>query len=202
MMVLSFILWGCADKATDTSTEEHSDTGVEEVVEIADPESTEPEEPGIPDNPNIDEMIDSTDSTSWVYYDLESSSVISQADVSEENWDIAFQRYIIKINGGVSGTGEVEIMSLVGEYSNFEEVALPTEGEWSTDLEDADEDGVPEYAFASWYDYDLATHVLSPADLVYIVHSVEGNFFRFRVLDYYSSQGNSGFMSFEFDILE
>ena len=197
-MVLSFILLGCVDKDTDTAVGEHSDVEVEEVSE---PENTEPAEPGIPDNPNIDEMIDSTDSMIWVHYDLESSSIIPEEEVLEDNWDIAFQRYVIKLNGGVSGTGEVEIMYLSGEYANFEEVTYPTEEEWITDLEDMDEDGVPEYAFGSWYDYDLATHILTPADLVYIIHSVEGNFFRFRILDYYSSQGNSGFMSIEYDLL-
>ena len=106
------------------------------------------------------------------------------------------------MNGGVSGTGGVEIMPLGGEYNSFDSVTLPIEGEWLTDEEDLDGDEKPEYAFDSWFDYDMATHVLSPADIVYIVHSVEDNYFRFRVLDYYSSQGNSGYMSIEFDLIE
>ena len=199
MTSLLFILWGCVEKDADTGMEESSVDTEEQVV--SEPEAPEPEEPGVPDDPNIDEMIDSTDSTSWVYYDLESSSIIPADEVVEDGWDLAFQRYIIKINGGVSGTGGVEVMLLEGEYENFEEVNLPEEGDWITDEEDLDGDDKPEYAFASWFDYDLATHVLSPADLVYIVRSVEGNSFRFRILDYYSSQGNSGYMSIEFDLL-
>lgn len=199
MMSLLFILWGCVEKDADTGADESSvDTG-EQV--ISEPEAPEPEEPGIPDDPNIDEMIDSTDSTSWVYYDLESSSVVSAEEFDEDNWDIAFQRYMIKINGGVSGTGGVEVMLLEGEYENFEDVVLPEEGEWITDMEDSDGDDQPEYALDSWFDYDLATHVLSPADLVYCIRSVEGNVFRFRILNYYSSQGSSGYMSIEFDLL-
>ena len=52
---------------------------------------------------------------------------------------------------------------------------------WITDEEDADGDEKPEYAFDSWFDYDLATHILSPADLVYILRTVENNYFRFRI---------------------
>ena len=200
MISLFLILWGCVEKSTDTGAEDGGlDTAVD--VESPQPEAPEPEEPGIPDNPNIDEMIDSTDSTAWVHYDLESSSLIPTDEVSEDNWDIAFQRYIIKLNGGVSGTGGVEVMLLAGEYENFEEVTLPEEGEWITDLEDSDGDDQPEYALDSWFDYDLATHVLSPADLVYLIRTVEGDIFRFRILDYYSSQGGSGYMSIEFDLL-
>ena len=198
MISLLFILWGCAEKDSDTGTD---DTGNSADEVISEPEAPEPEEPGVPDNPNIDEMVNSTDSTVWVHYDLESATLVAEDDVTDDNWDIAFQRYAIKVNGGVSGTGEVEVLILQGEYDTFEEVALPENGEWITDLEDSDGDDKPEYVFDTWFDYDLATHVLSPADLVYLIRTVEGNVFRFRILDYYSSQGSSGYMSIEFDLL-
>ena len=33
----------------------------------------------------------------------------------------------------------------------------------------ADADGEPEYAMGGWYDYDVSTHVLTPADAVYVL---------------------------------
>ena len=118
-----------------------------------------------------------------------------------DSWDLAFQRYTIAVNGGISGTGNVEVLPLWEVYDEFESVIdIPEEG-WVTDMEDADDDGLPEYAFKDWFDYDLSTHILSPADVVYLVHTVEENTFRVRVIDYYSAQGDSGYMSIEFDQL-
>ena len=199
--MLSFIfLWACSATEKDSApVEDSSEPITDDTAEI---EPEEPEEPEIPDNPNIDEMIDATDSTQWVYFDLESSSLIPADEVTSESWDIAFQRYSIMLNGGVSGTGLVEIIALEGEYDNFENVMFVEDGTWITDEADSDGDEKPEYAFDSWFDYDLATHVLTPADIVYILRTVENNYFRFRILDYYSAQGDSGYMSIEFDLLE
>lgn len=202
-MYLICILWACSETHSDTEKiEESIDTGLEESEQIPE-EPEEPEEPGTPDNPDIDHMIDATDSMEWVYFDLESSSIVSvQEAESSEEWDIGFQRYSIMLNGGVSGDGGVELLILEGEYDNFDMVKVPSQGDWVTDTEDNNGDEKPEYAFSSWFDYDSSTHVLSPADVVYIIRSVEQNYFKIRIWDYYSTQGNSGFMSFELEEIE
>jgi len=60
---------------------------------------------------NVDEgdgttttVLDATDYETWVYFELESASTVSVGDPeSSQGWDLAFQRYLPKLNGGVSG---------------------------------------------------------------------------------------------------
>ena len=204
-----FFLIGCSDK--DDSSYNNPVTDPFDTAVTAEPEDTEepedtvePEDTEEPMDPNIDETIDATDSTVWTYFDLESRSIVSPADpANAEDWDLAFQRYVIAVNGGVSGNGGVEVLEVAGMFSDFENVVeVPADGTWSTDAEDADGDGKPEYVFQTWFDYDISTHVLTPADIVYLVRTVEGNPFRFRILHYYSPEGESGYMNIEFDQIE
>ncbi len=49
----------------------------------------------------------------WVYFDLETFSVvIPQNPQNDTVWDVAFQRFKIKINGGVNGSGGVEVAGI------------------------------------------------------------------------------------------
>ncbi len=152
---------------------------------------------------NVDEgdgttttVLDATDYETWVYFELESASTVSVGDPeSSQGWDLAFQRYLPKLNGGVSGSGGVEVAVLEGD--DFDAITTAPDDGYVTDEPDADEDGVPEYAMAGWYDYDEATHVLSSKDdLVYVLRSVEGGFFKVRIESYYDDAGTPGFMTF------
>lgn len=58
------------------------------------------------------QVLDATDPNSWVYYDLDTFTVVQPDDPENDVvWDIAFKRFVIKVNGGVSGIGGVEIAS-------------------------------------------------------------------------------------------
>ena len=155
-----------------------------------------------PANPDIDKTIDATDSATWIYFDLESGTTVSpETPTDSSDWDLAFQRYTIAVNGGVSGTGNMEVLPIFDVYNDFENITEIPDGDWITDEEDANEDTIPEYAFKDWFNYDSSTHVLTPADTVYLVRTVEENIFRVRIIEYYSAQGDSGYMSIEFDQL-
>lgn len=47
--------------------------------------------------------VDASSDTAWVYYDLVAGQVVGAGDA----WQIAFNRYNVKLNGGDSGTGKV-----------------------------------------------------------------------------------------------
>lgn len=47
--------------------------------------------------------VDATSYDDWVYYNLANKAVVESP--SGNNWHIAFQRYTVKLNSGVSGTG-------------------------------------------------------------------------------------------------
>ena len=132
----------------------------------------------------------------WIFFDLETAQQVNPLTPEDsDEWDVAFQRFKVKTNGGISGSGGVEGARLAGvDFSTLDQ-APP--GGYVVDAEDSgDEDVDPDYVFlgpAPWYDYDGTGHTLSPADAVYVLRSVEGNYFKVQMLDYYDDAGTSGF---------
>jgi hypothetical protein len=143
--------------------------------------------------------VDATDESEWVYLDLEArSEVIPDDPATSADWDLSFQRFMIRIDGGVSGAGGMELVVLADV--DFDALTEAPAAGYITDRPDGDdEDQDPDLAFLSeggWYSYDPTTHTLSPRDLVYVVRSVEGNHYKVEMLDYYDAAGTSGFPAF------
>lgn len=138
--------------------------------------------------------VDATDETRWVYLDLESRAQLEVDDPQHSDaWDLGFRRYDIALDGGVSGPGGMAAVVLAGQQ--VEDIDAVPAGPWITDAVDGDDDGdAPDYALGGWYDYDFATHVLTPRAQVYVVRSVEGNAFAIEVVDYYDDAGSSGWL--------
>ncbi|MBK8241613.1 MAG: HmuY family protein [Deltaproteobacteria bacterium] len=142
----------------------------------------------------IDTKIDATDEARWVYLDLESRGQLEIDDPqASDAWDLAFRRYDIALDGGVSGPGGMAAVVLEGQQ--VDDVEAVADGPWITDAADGDDHGdAPDYALGDWYDYDFATHVLTPRVQAYVVRSVEGNAFALEVVDYYDDAGSSGWL--------
>ncbi len=54
--------------------------------------------------------VDATDYAKWVYVSLETGKVVGTSEFdktrSDNDWDIAFHRYDVRLNGGKSGSGK------------------------------------------------------------------------------------------------
>ena len=170
-----------------------------------DPEDTE-QEPGFVkdgkfksrmDDSGVTETIaDAFSETEWPRFDLDSAA----PDDDDGKWDLEFNRYFVRMNGGVSGSAGVEAAALMGEA--FESVsAAPSDG-FSSDREDSAEDSnssadnVFNSPQESWFDYDLNSHQLSPHDVTYVVRSSEARFFKLRFEQYYDKNGTPAQMRF------
>lgn len=146
-------------------------------------------------------LVEATSETEWRYLDLETQREVEPAEPDTSgDWDVAFQRFRVKVNGGFSGSGGVEVANVPGGM--FAAVSEAPIGPYTTDQADsADADDIPDYAFnvpnatspLGWYTYDELTHVLGPADLVFVIRSVEGGYFKVAFEDYYSASGTSGY---------
>lgn len=141
-------------------------------------------------------VLDATSEEDWVPLDLDAA--LRGEDPGGQGWDLQARRYLIALNGGVSGEGGVQVAILDGV--SIDEVdaaaldALPATA-WVSDQEDDDGDGIPAYALNEWYDYDSATHTLSPKARVYALRSTEGARFALQIEDYYDEAGTSGHLS-------
>lgn len=145
-------------------------------------------------------IVDATHEEDWVYMDLDTGlEVTVAAPATSPAWDLAFKRFQVKSNGGISGTGGVTAAKLSG--ADFDALThAPAEG-WIVDAEDSEDEGAePDFVFLTdgfWYHYDLATHALTPADQAYVVKSSAGAYFKLAFLGYYDEVGSSGFPSFK-----
>lgn len=134
-------------------------------------------------------MVDA--STSQVFFDLDTQSVVAAG----AGWDLAVNRYEILVNGGVNGDEGVEVAVHEGEYDLFDSSnEAPADG-YITDTNAGN-------AFDTWYDYNYSTHEVTPADVLYFVHTSDGEVMRFRILSYYDGSGASGHVSFEYGYVD
>jgi hypothetical protein len=141
--------------------------------------------------------VDATSEETWTYFDLDGSGIVQVADPFEEStWDLAFQRFNVKSNGGSSGNGNVEIA--VSGTDDFTQ-PLPTGSlEWYSDTGSGDRIS---YAFAAdgnWYKYSFATHTLESRRMVMAVRSTEGVVYRLQMLTYYDQFLIAGFPTFRY----
>ena len=140
--------------------------------------------------------IDASDAEAWVRFDFDACERVEE----DGPWELAFQRFHIAINGGVSGSAGLEAGWIEGVGLDDVE-ALPEDFEWASDEPDADDDGEAELVFGDWYDYDIATHVLSPKLRVYVLRSTEGTNFAVQIEDYYNEAGSSGHVALRWKLL-
>lgn len=127
--------------------------------------------------------VDATLEDAWTHVDL-ATGVETEASGA---WNVAAQRFHLKLAEGG------EVAPLPGALGDV--TAIPADG-WLTDLPDGDdEDANPDYAFEQgdgWYAYDVATHVLTPRPLVWVVRTGDATAVKVAIEDYYDDVGSSG----------
>ncbi len=137
-------------------------------------------------------LVDSTAMTGWTYADFETGKEVETTAA----WDLRFQRFHVSTNGGVSGTGGVQVAAVTG--TTFAAVtAAPTTG-YLSDAADGDGDQVPDYAFDqgdTWYAYNDQTHLLTPRPIIWVVKTAGGATLKLEILKYYDDAGTSGWFS-------
>lgn len=150
-------------------------------------------------------VIDAREAERWVYLDLESrAQVMPAAPDDSREWDLGFQRFRIKLNGGASGSGNMQLARVEG--ASLADVRAPPDSGYVTDQADGpDENSEPDLAFSSgdlaWYAYDSADHTLAARDVVYVLRSVEGEAYKLQLVQYYDRAGTGGYPEFRWSQL-
>lgn len=146
-------------------------------------------------------VVDATSGARWVHFDFDTAREVAEG---EPGWDVAFLRFSIKTNGGISGDGGVEVARL--DAGTLDEVTAAPPGPWLVDAEDGDDEGTTaDFAFLqeeAWYAYDSRYHTLTPRRFVYVVRSTQRELFRVRLRGYYDAAGTSGVMSLDWSALK
>lgn len=135
-------------------------------------------------------IVDATNKSSYVYVDLDIEDELPAAQALEtSDWDLSFQRFVVRANGGGSGPGSVEVAVI--KDGDFDAMTVAPADGYVKDGADP----VINTAEGGWYFYDLSVHKLQTReDLFYVVKTGKGAFFKLKMLSYYDPQGTAARM--------
>lgn len=139
--------------------------------------------------------VDATSKTAKTYVDLDQGRELKLTEALDTNgWELAFMRVDITENGGASNpSGQVQVAVLKG--TPFAALTrAPASG--------FQQDGTAAIFAAvqgGWYTYTLSSHGVNPQpDLVYVIRSSAGAYFKLQILGYYDAAGTSGVFSLQY----
>jgi hypothetical protein len=154
--------------------------------------------------------INSTGSTTWKYFSFATNDTITVTDPANSTaWDLAFQRYRIKTNGGKSGNGSGSAAnSYQKEQTGFDNLKIVSDT--ATFVSDdsisiAIQQGYANYvvnpALYTWFTLELGgsqgTQIV-PTDYIYIVKTGTGKYAKVWFKSYYSATNISGYVTFQY----
>jgi hypothetical protein len=145
--------------------------------------------------------VDASHKEAWVYFDFDTLQRIAAPQAAgTSDWDLAFQRFKIISNSGVSGTGSVAVAKL--QETDFEVLGVQPGNGYATDEPDGPDDNAEvDNAFLAgdaWYAYDLLTHKVLPRErLVFAVRTSTGRVLALRMVAYYDAAGSGARPTFD-----
>lgn len=128
------------------------------------------------------------------FYSLESGKVVKQT----ENWDIAFNNTTIKLNS------KTKVSAQILSNTSFEKVTKAPENGYKQDTQSTS--AIPTGSGNGWYNYDMATHALSPIPgKIILIKTPSGKHLKLEVLSYYfdsEDYNDTGFYTFRYALLK
>ena len=122
-----------------------------------------------------------------------------QVPAASDEWDIAFNRTTVLVNGGSSGIGNAEAVLL--KETSFDQVTQRPADGFKTDTES--EKAIPEGSGNGWYEYNMADHSINPIPgRVLVIKTTAGTYVKLEILGYYNETNyNSANYSFRYSSL-
>jgi hypothetical protein len=133
--------------------------------------------------------LDTSDPERWVRFHFSTGGAVPPGG----DWDIAFRRFNVLVNGGGPFPGSAAVVALEGVP--FDRVrTAPVDG-WVQAGAGRDSANP---AIARWYDYGFVSHRLTPRPVVYVIRTADGRFAKLRFLSYYCTGAAPGCITFEY----
>jgi hypothetical protein len=154
-------------------------------------------------------VINSTGSTTWKYFSFAKNDTITVSDpLTSSEWDLAFQRYRIKTNGGLSGSGSGSAANSYQKgQTGFDALKIiPDTATFSNDgsVNVAVQQGYTTYIvnpeLYTWFSIELAalgTQIV-PSDYIFFVKTANGKYAKVWFKSYYSAANVSGYVTFQY----
>lgn len=124
------------------------------------------------------------------FFDLETGKVVKETD----NWDLAFNNTTIKLNS------KTKVSAQILSNTSFDKITKAPETGYKQDTQSTS--AIPTGTGNGWYNYDMATHALTPIPgKVIVVKTPSGKHIKLEVLSYYFDQeeyNETGFYTFKY----
>ncbi|MGH7588618.1 MAG: HmuY family protein [Gemmatimonadota bacterium] len=133
--------------------------------------------------------VDATHERDWRFFDFSRGSLVERPGPLE--WDLAFRRSRILVNGGDGFPGRGGVVDL-GEVAFADVSVAPATGYRGTE---AGRDSV-QPDLDAWYDYGFTTHVLTPRPRAYVIRTADGHYAKLQMLSYYCPGARGGCPTF------
>ncbi len=151
-------------------------------------------------------IINATSETQWVYFSFDKNDSVKISDPKNSTgWDIAFKRFYVRSNGGLSGIGSAGADSAnVNGQTGFDSYKSVTSTNFSTDkymqvmtYMGYGMDTVNPVLY-TWFNYNFGTNTLVPTNMVFIVKTASGNYAKVWIESYYSDLNVPGYVKFKY----
>ena len=142
--------------------------------------------------------VDARSHDIWMYFDFSRGAVVAVQNPKTDDWDLAFQRHVIRTNGGETNpAGQTALATLEGgDFATLTQV--PDDVLFIRDKRSPKRPVPYNPAIQKWYDYSYLANVLVPKPAIYLVRTQDGKYAKMRLLSYYCEGGVSGCMTFEY----
>ena len=142
--------------------------------------------------------VDARSRDVWMYFYFARGAVVAIQAPKTDSWDLMFQRYVIKTNGGhTNPTAQGGLLSLA-ERDFAAVTKVPDQAEFISDVHPKNRPASYNPVMEKWFDYSYLANVLAPRPIVYIVRTHAGKYAKLRILSYYCASKSAGCLTFEY----
>ena len=149
----------------------------------------------------------------WVYYSFETKSEVSGVDSinykEKDNWDIAFNRYNVRTNGGESGKGKASAYD-AGALT-WEDVKQAAETGYTVDdtllIVESFTGRTPNYMSATGNDVFKGCIIIGGPpptyptnNHIYVMKTAKGKYAKVWIHSYFNADAESGYINFKYAI--
>jgi hypothetical protein len=147
----------------------------------------------------------------WIYFSFSTGAEVSGVDDSNyqinTTWDIAFNRYNVRTNGGASGSGEATVFD-AGEL-NFDAVTEAPETGYTPDSSIQIVESLAttpptmmasngNILFVGAIEFSGPPPAYAPNNHIYIVKTANGKYAKIKITGFYNDLGDSGYLNFKY----
>ena len=156
-------------------------------------------------NQEQEKSLDAT--RGWKYFSLKNGEVTPAKPEEDLTWDIAFNGYYVRLNGGTSGKGKAEVVKVEG--TNFAEIVEAPKAGFAKDAQGKMNQGsFPNFtkvdaSFSQYMSGGFGTKtgiigldpskdpkVFTPTNYIYVLKTADGTYAKVQVTDYYKDNAD------------